>query len=73
MLLKRRGITTIKEIDLLQENISLVFLKSEKQNIDSVRYQAFTIDFQTAKNSRTDLSNKARENERRGDEVFASM
>ena len=46
----------LKEIDLLQENISLVSLKTEKQNIDWVRYQTliFNFDFQTAKNSRTD-------------------
>ena len=44
----------MKEIDLLQENISLVFLKTEKQNLDSVRYQIFTLDIQTAKNSCTE-------------------
>ena len=49
MLLKRRSTTTIKEIDLLQENISLFFLKTEKQNIDSVRCQIFFFDTQTAK------------------------
>ena len=42
MLLKRRSITTIKEIDLLQENFSLGFLKTAKQNIDLIRYQIFT-------------------------------
>ena len=47
MLLKRRSIRTIKEIDLLQENIGLVFLKTEKLNIDLVRIQI-------AKNSLTE-------------------
>ena len=50
----KRSITTNKEIDLLQENISLVFLKIEKQNMDSVPYQTFTLDIQTAKNSRAE-------------------
>ena len=54
MLLKGRSITTIKEIDTLQEIISLDFSKTEKQNIDSVCYQMFTFDIQTAKNSRTE-------------------
>ena len=56
MLLKGRSITTIKEIDFLPENIRLVKKKkkTEKQNIDSVHYQIFTLDIQTAKNSRTE-------------------
>ena len=45
---------TIKEIDFLQENFSLFFFKIEKLKIDSVRYQKFTFDIQTAKNLRTE-------------------
>ena len=44
MHLKRRIITAIKVIDLLQENISLLFFKTEKQNIDLVRDRIFTFD-----------------------------
>ena len=52
--LVRRSITAIKVIDLLQENISLVSLKTKEQNIDSIRFQIFTFDIQTCDNSNTE-------------------